>query len=257
MTQYPEAYLARELEMCYVNISLITDYDVGLEGMAAVSHHEVIEVFNRNNERVKNAIARIVRGRAAGRRLLVPARAGRRPLLTFDAPPQDRRRHVRQGGAVITAPSDGIGDAAACRRRRFAAFVKSRRTSPIHSAESAAFLFRSSCSWSTASASASRSSAAITSGASAARRFDEAWEEGRGKAGGILIATIAFYFLSRSRVTSASFFGIGLLSVVLQLSVAFLLIYTIPAAAIGGMPGNLAVGASFRAVRENVLGAVF
>ena len=32
MTQYPEAYLARELEMCYVNISLITDYDVGLEG---------------------------------------------------------------------------------------------------------------------------------------------------------------------------------------------------------------------------------
>jgi 5'-methylthioadenosine phosphorylase len=60
MTQYPEAYLARELEMCYVNISLITDYDVGLEGMPAVSHREVIEVFNRNNERVKNAIGRII-----------------------------------------------------------------------------------------------------------------------------------------------------------------------------------------------------
>ncbi|HEV3092063.1 MAG TPA: S-methyl-5'-thioadenosine phosphorylase [Candidatus Cybelea sp.] len=60
MTQYPEAYLARELEMCYVNISLITDYDVGLDGMAAVSHHEVIEVFQRNNERVKAAIGRIV-----------------------------------------------------------------------------------------------------------------------------------------------------------------------------------------------------
>ncbi|MDQ3982664.1 MAG: S-methyl-5'-thioadenosine phosphorylase, partial [Actinomycetota bacterium] len=30
MTQYPEAYLARELEICYVNISLITDYDVGV-----------------------------------------------------------------------------------------------------------------------------------------------------------------------------------------------------------------------------------
>jgi 5'-methylthioadenosine phosphorylase len=60
MTQYPEAYLARELEICYVNISLITDYDVGIEGMPAVSHHDVIEVFNRNNERVKNAIGRIV-----------------------------------------------------------------------------------------------------------------------------------------------------------------------------------------------------
>jgi 5'-methylthioadenosine phosphorylase len=60
MTQYPEAYLARELEMCYVNISLITDYDVGIEGMPPVSHHEVIEVFNRNNERVKRAIGSIV-----------------------------------------------------------------------------------------------------------------------------------------------------------------------------------------------------
>jgi 5'-methylthioadenosine phosphorylase len=63
MTNYPESYLARELEMCYVNISLITDYDVGLEGqngIKPVSHHEVIEVFNRNNERVKNAIFKII-----------------------------------------------------------------------------------------------------------------------------------------------------------------------------------------------------
>ncbi|HZW52397.1 MAG TPA: hypothetical protein VFF00_00110, partial [Candidatus Elarobacter sp.] len=63
MTNYPESYLARELEMCYVNISLITDYDVGLEdqgGIKPVSHHEVIEVFTRNNERVKNAIFKIV-----------------------------------------------------------------------------------------------------------------------------------------------------------------------------------------------------
>ena len=63
MTQYPESYLARELEMCYVNISLITDYDVGLEGVGGiqpVSHHEVIEVFNQNNARVKDGIYRIV-----------------------------------------------------------------------------------------------------------------------------------------------------------------------------------------------------
>jgi len=63
MTQYPEAYLARELEMCYVNISLITDYDVGLEGVGGiqpVSHHEVIEVFNKNNARVKDGIFKIV-----------------------------------------------------------------------------------------------------------------------------------------------------------------------------------------------------
>ena len=33
MTQYPEAYLARELGICYVSIALITDYDVGVEGV--------------------------------------------------------------------------------------------------------------------------------------------------------------------------------------------------------------------------------
>jgi 5'-methylthioadenosine phosphorylase len=59
MTQYPEAYLARELEMCYVNISLITDYDVGLEGQAGiepVTHEGVIQVFQANNARVKQVI---------------------------------------------------------------------------------------------------------------------------------------------------------------------------------------------------------
>jgi 5'-methylthioadenosine phosphorylase len=63
MTQYPEAYLARELEMCYANISLITDYDVGLEGsadVAPVTHEAVIEVFNANNARVREVIVRMV-----------------------------------------------------------------------------------------------------------------------------------------------------------------------------------------------------
>ena len=63
MTQYPECYLARELEICYVNISLITDYDVGLEGQAGVepvSHAEVMKVFASNNERVKQAIFKLI-----------------------------------------------------------------------------------------------------------------------------------------------------------------------------------------------------
>ena len=63
MTQYPECYLARELEICYVNISLITDYDVGLEGLPGVkpvSHEEVMKVFASNNERVKQGIFGII-----------------------------------------------------------------------------------------------------------------------------------------------------------------------------------------------------
>ena len=45
MTQIPEAPLARELGMCYVNISVVTDYDVGLEGMPPVSHPAVMKRF--------------------------------------------------------------------------------------------------------------------------------------------------------------------------------------------------------------------
>lgn len=48
MTGYPEALLARELEICYVNISLITDYDVGVEDAPPVTHEDVIRVFGEN-----------------------------------------------------------------------------------------------------------------------------------------------------------------------------------------------------------------
>jgi 5'-methylthioadenosine phosphorylase len=61
MTQHPEAALARELEMCYANISLVTDYDVGVVGETeAVTHEEVIRVFTENNERLRTLLFRMV-----------------------------------------------------------------------------------------------------------------------------------------------------------------------------------------------------
>jgi 5'-methylthioadenosine phosphorylase len=63
MTQFPEVALALELELCYLNISLITDYDVGLEGRSdiePVTVEGVIKVFNENNERVKALIKALV-----------------------------------------------------------------------------------------------------------------------------------------------------------------------------------------------------
>jgi 5'-methylthioadenosine phosphorylase len=56
MTAYPEGYLARELELCYANISMVTDHDVGVEGTPPVSHHQVIEVFTRNNEKLRELL---------------------------------------------------------------------------------------------------------------------------------------------------------------------------------------------------------
>jgi 5'-methylthioadenosine phosphorylase len=56
MTAYPEGYLARELELCYANISMVTDHDVGVEGTQPVSHEQVIEVFTRNNEKLRELL---------------------------------------------------------------------------------------------------------------------------------------------------------------------------------------------------------
>ncbi len=63
MTQYPEAILARELELCYVNVALITDYDAGLEGhpdVQPVSVAEVEKVFASNNDRVRELIRGLI-----------------------------------------------------------------------------------------------------------------------------------------------------------------------------------------------------
>jgi 5'-methylthioadenosine phosphorylase len=56
MTAYPEGYLARELELCYANISMVTDHDVGVEGTEPVSHEQVIEVFTQNNEKLRELL---------------------------------------------------------------------------------------------------------------------------------------------------------------------------------------------------------
>ena len=63
MTQYPEVILTRELEMAALNISLITDYDVGLEDdpdVEPVSHAAVVEVFNSNNEHLRDLLFAII-----------------------------------------------------------------------------------------------------------------------------------------------------------------------------------------------------
>jgi 5'-methylthioadenosine phosphorylase len=63
MTQYPEVVLARELEMCYVNVALVTDYDAGLEGdpsVAAVSVADALSVMTSNNDRVRHLILTMI-----------------------------------------------------------------------------------------------------------------------------------------------------------------------------------------------------
>jgi 5'-methylthioadenosine phosphorylase len=62
MTGYPEAWLARELGLCYANVSLITDYDVGVAGddTGPVSHEGVLAVFNANLARVRDLLFAVI-----------------------------------------------------------------------------------------------------------------------------------------------------------------------------------------------------
>lgn len=62
MTQYPEIQLAREAEICCVNVSLITDYDAGLVGDVTepVSHAEVVKVFGDNLSKLQQMLIKLV-----------------------------------------------------------------------------------------------------------------------------------------------------------------------------------------------------
>lgn len=64
MTGYPEVALARELELCYSAIALVTDYDVGVvvkEKISPVTTKEVMEVFKENNEKAQKLVEEIIK----------------------------------------------------------------------------------------------------------------------------------------------------------------------------------------------------
>ncbi|HET9672184.1 MAG TPA: MTAP family purine nucleoside phosphorylase, partial [Actinomycetota bacterium] len=57
MTQFPEVTLARELELCYATVALVTDYDVGVDDIQPVTHEEVLKVFGENIDMVRDLLA--------------------------------------------------------------------------------------------------------------------------------------------------------------------------------------------------------
>ncbi len=56
MTGHPEAILARELNLCYTAIALVTDLDAGVEGDHGVTQEEVFRVFAENTERLRSVL---------------------------------------------------------------------------------------------------------------------------------------------------------------------------------------------------------
>ncbi len=63
MTGYPEVTLARELELCYVNVALVTDWDAGVHaeaGVKPVTADEVHRVFAENNQRLHDLLYALI-----------------------------------------------------------------------------------------------------------------------------------------------------------------------------------------------------
>jgi 5'-methylthioadenosine phosphorylase len=63
MTQYPEAYLARELGLHYAGIALVTDYDTGVEddpGVEPVTQEQVFAFFEENLHRVRQLLDELI-----------------------------------------------------------------------------------------------------------------------------------------------------------------------------------------------------
>jgi 5'-methylthioadenosine phosphorylase len=87
MTNMPEAKLAREAELCYATVAMVTDFDVWHPQHDAVSVDTIIDILAKNAEKAR-ALVREVVPRLAGR-------AGSCP----------HGCHTALGNALITAPT--------------------------------------------------------------------------------------------------------------------------------------------------------
>ena len=61
MTNMPEAKLAREAEICYASVAMVTDFDCWHPDHDAVTVQDIIRVLNSNAEKARALVARLAR----------------------------------------------------------------------------------------------------------------------------------------------------------------------------------------------------
>jgi 5'-methylthioadenosine phosphorylase len=61
MTNMPEAKLAREAEICYATVAMVTDFDCWHPGHDAVTVQDIIRVLGSNADKAKALVARLAR----------------------------------------------------------------------------------------------------------------------------------------------------------------------------------------------------
>lgn len=111
MTNMPEAKLAREAEMAYATVAMVTDFDCWHPGHDAVDVAAVVAVAHANAERAARLVARVARD--------MPAERGECPVGSYHAlngaimTAQDKRDPAllakldAVAGRVLTAESEG------------------------------------------------------------------------------------------------------------------------------------------------------
>src|SRR6201998_1339837 len=62
MTNMPEAKLAREAEICYASVAMVTDFDCWHPHHDAVTVQDIIHVLNANGEKARRLVARLASG---------------------------------------------------------------------------------------------------------------------------------------------------------------------------------------------------
>src|SRR5712672_4269440 len=86
MTNMPEAKLAREAEICYATVAMVTDYDCWHPGYDAVTVDKIVGVLHVNAERAKALVGSVV------------------PALSMHAGPCRQGSDRALDAALITAP---------------------------------------------------------------------------------------------------------------------------------------------------------
>ena len=88
MTNMPEAKLAREAEMCYATVAMVTDYDCWHDGHDDVSVEAIIKVLTANADKARDLVRAVT------------------PILAGRAIACQQGCHTALDTALITAPED-------------------------------------------------------------------------------------------------------------------------------------------------------
>ncbi len=89
MTNMPEAKLAREAELCYATVAMVTDYDCWREGDAHVDVEAVLKILHGNADKAQNLVSAVV-PHLAGDRPACHAGCDRALEVALITPPEAR-----------------------------------------------------------------------------------------------------------------------------------------------------------------------